>query len=397
MATSPIVHGEHVILVLDDDANLPDSKLSRSKIIAVNKSDGKISWEIPRPFHRSGWSVPMLWQQGGSSELVVLGNGSVSAYDLDSHTQKWSARGFSRETIAVPVAGDGKLFASAAMLGGSGDENPDPGPFWEAVMHFDKNADGRLQREEMTAGFTFPLRPELPIGHPGFGIPLPKEGPRRKERLDGMFGWIDKDHDGFWTREEFLANMSVGRGKPLLLAIRAGGVGDISESHIDWQLHRGIPEIPSPIYFDSRLYLVRKGGLLNAVDSADGSFIFRERLDGAPGQYSASPVIADGHLYLISGQGVVSVVMAGDEFELIHQHDLGEGVHGDSSDRHADALHPRRETPHGLPPRLETASPGYPFFGDKPRSERSSALRRISFFASCSRSGHSNVGALLGS
>ena len=235
MATSPIGHGEHLILVLDNDANLPDSKLSQSKIIGVNKADGETAWEIPRPLQRSSWSVPMIWQHDGVSELVVLGNGRISGYDLSNRIQTWFAGGFSRETIAVPVAGDGKLYASAAMLGGSGDDNPDPAPFWNAVLHFDGNGDGKLQRDEMTAGFTFPLRPELPVGHPGFGIPLPKEGQRRKERLDGMFGWIDKDGDGFWTREEFVANMSVGRGKPLLLAIRPGGEGDISESHIDWQ------------------------------------------------------------------------------------------------------------------------------------------------------------------
>jgi len=212
------------------------------------------------------------------------------------------------------------------MLGGSGDENPEPAPFWDAVMQFDKNSDGKLQRDEMTAGFTFPLRPELPIGHPGFGIPLPKEGPQREKRLDGMLGWIDKDRDGFWTREEFVANMTGNRGKPLLMAILPGGKGDVSESHVEWQSHRGIPEIPSPIYFDERLYLVRKGGLINAIDTADGTVVYRERLADAPGQYSASPVIADGNLYLVSGLGVISVVPVGDEFELAHQYALGEGV-----------------------------------------------------------------------
>ncbi|MGI9244317.1 MAG: PQQ-binding-like beta-propeller repeat protein [Verrucomicrobiales bacterium] len=326
MATSPIAHGENLILVLDSDENLPDSKLSQSKIIALKKEDGELAWEIPRPFHRSGWSVPTVWEHDGGSELVVLGNGRVSGYDMSSGAQIWFAGGFSRETIAIPVAGGGKIYASAAMLGGSGDENPEPEPFWDAVMQFDKNSDGKLERGEMTAGFTFPLRPELPIGHPGFGIPLPEEGARREKRLDGMFGWIDKDRDGFWGRDEFVANMTGNRGKPMLVAILPGGKGDVSESHVEWQLHRGIPEIPSPIYFDDHVYLVRKGGLVNAIDSSDGSVIYRERLAGAPGQYSASPVIADGHLYLVSGLGVISVVPVGDDFELAHQYPLGEAV-----------------------------------------------------------------------
>ena len=326
MATSPISYRDQVILVLDDDANLPDSKLSRSKIVAFNKSDGEVAWEIARPFHRSGWSVPIIWVHDGGAELVVLGNGRFSGYDLETKTKKWFATGFSRETIAVPVVGDGRVYAAAAMLGGSGDERPDPAPFWAAVMKFDKNGDGKLQRDEMTAGFTFPLRPELPIGHPGFGLPIPKSGPARERRLDGMLGWIDKDRDGFWTREEFVRNFSGGRGKPILMAVRPGGEGDVTESHVEWQLHRGIPEIPSPIFHDGRIYLIRKGGILNAVDAESGDVIYRERIGGAPGQYSASPVLANGQLYLVSALGMVSVVGTGDEFEVIHQHDLGEGV-----------------------------------------------------------------------
>ena len=328
MATSPITHGGLVILVLDTDDNLPGSKLSASRVIAVQAADGKTAWEIQRPYHRSAWSVPIIWKHDDGTELVVLGSGRVAGYDLDTGEKKWFANGFSRETIAVPVAGDGKVYAAAAMLGGSGDEQPDPQPFWQAVMQFDKNADQKLERGEMTAGFTWPLRPELPVGHPGYGLPIPKEeGPARKRRLDGMFGWVDKDRDGFWTEEEFTRNASGGRGKPILMAIRPGGEGDITESHVDWQLHRGVPEIPSPVYFDERIYMVRKGGLVNAVDTASGDVIYRERIDGAPGQYSASPVIAGGQLYAVSSLGVISVIATGDDFEVAHQHDLGEAVH----------------------------------------------------------------------
>ena len=69
--------------------------------------------------------------------------------------------------------------------------------------------------------------------------------------------------------------------------------------------------------------MVRSGGLLTCVNAATGRIVYDQRLEGA-GQYSASPVIANGHLYLISDRGLVSVVKAGDAFELVHQHDLGE-------------------------------------------------------------------------
>jgi len=325
VATSPIGHGDCLILVLDDDANLPGSKLSRSRILAVKKSTGETAWETPRPFHRSGWSTPMIWSHDDGKDLVVLGSGRVSGYDPQTGAEKWFATGFSRETIAVPVSGRGHVYAAAAMLGGVADEQPDPQPFWEAVMQFDGNGDGQLERGEMTGHFTFPFRPELPPGHPGYGMPLPGDKAQRKGRLDGMFARVDKDKDGFWTRDEFLASMSFHRGKPMLMAIRPGGKGDVAETHVTWQLHRSIPEVPSPVFYKDRLYLVRNGGGFAAIDATDGKTLYRERLGGL-GHYSASPVVANDHLYLASNRGLVSVVKAGDAFQMVHQHDLGEPV-----------------------------------------------------------------------
>ena len=325
MATSPIGHGDCLILVLDSDANLPDSQLSQSRILAVRKSTGETAWEAPRPFYRSGWSTPMIWSHGDGEDLVVLGSGRVAGYDPGSGAEKWFATGFSREAIAAPVAGRGHVYASAAMLGGVADEQPDPQPFWDAVMQFDGNGDGRLERGEMTKHFAFPLRPELPPGHPGYGIPLPGDEAQRQRRLDGMFAGVDKDKDGFWTRDEFLASMSFDRGKPMLMAIRPGGAGDITGTHVTWQLHRGVAEVPSPVFYEDRLYLVCNGGRLTAVDATGGGILYRGSL-GAPGHYSASPVVANDHIYVASNRGVVSVVKAGGAFQKVHQHDLGEPV-----------------------------------------------------------------------
>ena len=324
-SSSPIVHGDLLILVVDNDSNLPGSRLSQSKIIALNKSTGKVVWETLRPFHRSGWSTPTIWSHEGGQELVVLGNGRLRGYDAATGVEKWFVNGFSRETISRPIAGEGRVYASASMIGGVADEHPDPEPFWSAVMQFDANGDTKLERDEMTEGFTFPIRPDLPVGHPGYGIPLPKDKARREARLDGMFTWIDKDKDGLWTKEEFLGNISFNRGKPNLVAVRPGGQGDVTESHVTWALHRSIPEVPSPVLHRDRIYLVCDGGILCAVDADNGKIIYRKRL-GATGHYRSSPVIANGHLYVISEQGVVSVLKTGDDFELVHQHDFQERV-----------------------------------------------------------------------
>jgi len=321
VATSPILHGQRLILVLDDDANLEGSRLSRSKVVALDKATGEPIWETPRPYNRGAWSSPMIWKHDGGTELVVLGNGRVYGYDPATGRETWHVSGFAREPIGVPVAGNGQLYVSVSMQGGRGDVELDPEPFWTAMLHFDRNGDGLIGRDEITKDFTSPFRPELPPGHPGFGSPLPTDPEKRSKRQNDIFNWRDRNKDGFWTKEEFTADMRVGRGQPNLAAIRPGGQGDITESHVIWNLRRGIPEIPSPVYHSDRLYLVRSGGILSCVRSDTGEVIYRERL-GASGQYSSSPVIANDHIYLFSNKGVLTVAKCGDEFIVTHQADL---------------------------------------------------------------------------
>ena len=325
MASSPIGIGPHILLVLDDDQNLPDSDLSRSHLLAVDRTTGKTAWETPRPFHRSGWSTPVLWQHDQGTDLVVLGNGKLHGYDPVTGQGRWWVTGFSREPIAVPVIGENRLFVSCARRGGDGDLETDPAPFWEALLHFDTNSNQRIDRSEMIGDFTFPFRPELPIGHPGFGMPLPKAPEARRGRIDQMLTWFDHDSDGSWSREEFSTGFRKKQGKPLLLSLQPGGTGDITGTHVDWEINRGIPEIPSPLYHDRRLYLVRAGGILSAIDAVSGETLYRERLE-APGQYAASPLLAGDHLYLASSLGTLTVVRAGDRLERIHQVELGEVI-----------------------------------------------------------------------
>jgi outer membrane protein assembly factor BamB len=138
-------------------------------------------------------------------------------------------------------------------------------------------------------------------------------------------GLCVKDRSRFWIKEEFTADLTVGQGRPNLAAIRPGGNGDITESHVKWNLRTGIPEISSPVFHAGRLYLVRDGGVLSCVNAASGEVIYRERL-GATGQYSASPVIANDHVYLVSAKGMLTVVKCGDKFEIVHQTDLKAAV-----------------------------------------------------------------------
>ena len=117
-------------------------------------------------------------------ELVVLGNGSLRG-TLFRTERKMAGRRLFQETIARPMTGNGKVYASGSRLGGSADLNADPLPFWKAVIGFDANGDGRLERKEMTGHFTFPFRPQLPPGAPRIWAPLATGSGKEKSPTGG--------------------------------------------------------------------------------------------------------------------------------------------------------------------------------------------------------------------
>ena len=110
------------------------------------------------------------------------------------------------------------------------------------------------------------------------------------------------------------------RVKPLL-ALRTGGEGDITESHRIWSFDRG-PDVPTPVTDGERFFVVTDNGVLYALDARTGEVLAGPtRL--APGTYSASPVLAEGRLYVINEDGVASVVdVSGDGFEILATNDM---------------------------------------------------------------------------
>lgn len=314
MATSPILHGDTLFLVLDSDDR-------SSRLLALDKHTGETRWEQPRPLFRAGWSTPMIFRGAGGEDLVVLGANRLTAYDPVTGEERWWSGGFPDETVGVPVAGDGLLFAGAAALGGRGDDQWDTAATWRmTVAAFDRDGDDQIQREEMTEGFAFILRPELPKDNPGYGLPV-----RDMEVLLRMF---DHDRNGIISESEWLKTTSgfAANSKPYLAAFRPGAAGDARPSHLAWETRRGIPETPSGLYYRERLYLVRDGGLLTCIEASTGREVYRERL-GAAGQYVASPIAAGGRILVVSVSGVLTVVEAADTLKVLARSEVGEEVY----------------------------------------------------------------------
>jgi outer membrane protein assembly factor BamB len=313
MATSPILHKEKVIMVLDGD-------LGTSCLLAANCDTGETVWEQPRSLFKAGWSTPMIWRHDDAEELVVLGSKRLTSYDPSTGAEIWWAGGFPPETVGVPIAGDGLLFASAAALGGRGDDKLDSAGTWKyTVEQFDRNNDNQIQRDEMTEGFAFIQRPELPIDNPGYGLPI--------RNMDSLLRIFDHDKNQIISEAEWMQTMSgfAAMSNPKLLAIRPGAKKDACETHVAWEIQRGIPETPSLLYCRGKLYLLRDGGILTCLEAATGKELFRERI-GAAGQYTASPIAAGDKIIAASVKGVVTVIQVDDELKILARNDFGEKI-----------------------------------------------------------------------
>jgi outer membrane protein assembly factor BamB len=121
------------------------------------------------------------------------------------------------------------------------------------------------------------------------------------------------------------------RGVQPIFAIKPGAKGDITlkgeetkSDSIVWSSKRGGPYIPTPVIYGDHLYVCLNNGVLAAYQLRTGERLYQERLGGKGGAFSASPVAADGKIYLASEDGDVFVVKAGPTYELLATNPMGE-------------------------------------------------------------------------
>jgi outer membrane protein assembly factor BamB len=104
-----------------------------------------------------------------------------------------------------------------------------------------------------------------------------------------------------------------------LVAVRFDGEGDVSETHVKWKSDKQIPQKPSLLLHDGRLYYTSDGGIVRCVNSSTGEDIWFNRLSG---DYSASPLESEGHLYFFGQNGTCTVLQAGDKFKELEKNKL---------------------------------------------------------------------------
>ena len=141
---------------------------------------------------------------------------------------------------------------------------------------------------------------------------------------DGSVIWKVDYEDGYSVvqRPVFahgLLFVSSGFDRAKLLAIDPTGKGDVTESHVRWIMTKGAPHTPSPLVVGDELYIVSDGGVLTCLDAKSGDVHYQERLGG---KYSASPLFADGKIYVQAEEGEGIVFRPGTEYEEVSRNQL---------------------------------------------------------------------------
>jgi outer membrane protein assembly factor BamB len=110
-----------------------------------------------------------------------------------------------------------------------------------------------------------------------------------------------------------------------LMAVRPGSTGEIAQANIAWSERKGVPGVPSPLYYEGRLYTFKDGGLVFCRVAATGELLYNERL-GTLGYYYSSPVAADHRIYVASAEGVVTVIDAGAKLNVLATNKLDSAI-----------------------------------------------------------------------
>jgi outer membrane protein assembly factor BamB len=288
MGSSPILVDDLVVLVCDQGTD--------SFIAAFDTASGKQRWKTMRPDALSGHSTPAVFRPAsGPAQILAPGSFRMDAYSAKTGKSLWWVNGLPSEMKAGPVLGEGTVYVS-----GYSSPMNEPGqqvalPDYDEVMATrDANKDARLTKDEVD------------------------------EATATIFPYVDLDRDGSLSRSEWAKNQAGMAAENGLLAFRLGDKGDFTREGLVWKHRRSIPQLPTTLLYRGVLYMINDGGILTTLDPRTGTVLKQGRLRDAVDQYYASPVAGDGKVYFASRTGILSVLKAGGEQEVLSVNDFAE-------------------------------------------------------------------------
>lgn len=274
MSSSPIVAGGSLIVLAD--------QASDSFLAAFDVADGRLRWKTSRPSFAGGYSTPAV----RNGEIIVPGPVELVAYALESGQRRWSAPNVGAMPISVPVCEGDTIYVSNAGL-----------PPYDALavsMKADRNGDGKIAPDE----FPDPAFQQAVVS------------------IDGAYG----DGDGAIDAKEWDGALNLMRTVNALVALRVEG----SQASERWRVTKTIPDVPSLLAYRDVFYLMKDSGILTSLNPETGETFKQGRLPGLQERFFASPLAADGKVFVVSEACKVAVIRAAPEWEVLATSDLGD-------------------------------------------------------------------------
>lgn len=328
---TPIVWGDHVFLNVGDGNDL--------SLWSVDRNKGAVRWKRPlgggnRRMMKQNMSSPSPVTDG-SLVWVMTGTGILKAFDFGgkeiwtrSIQQDYGRFGLQWGYASSPLLFEDSLYVQ--VLHGMHTDDP------SYLLRIDKATGKTLWRVTRltNARFESPDAYTTPallrhaggteIVVTGADVVTGHDPANGKElwRADGL----NPGNDGSYrivaspvVQGEMI--FAPSRERPLL-ALKAGGRGDVTRSHVLWSFNNG-PDVPTPVTDGTYLYSINDRGILFCLDARSGKTVYGpQRLRNAV--YSGSAVLADGKIYITDEDGVTTVIQSGPKFSLLAENDLGD-------------------------------------------------------------------------
>jgi outer membrane protein assembly factor BamB len=325
--SSPIVVGSKIFLTCYSgygvDANEPgEVKNLKRHLLCLDRAGGKVLWDReaaavqPEPpyheflaLHGYASSTPV---SDGTAVFVFHGKSGVFAFD-HSGKELWHTS-VGKETHEWGSAASPVLYKDTVIVNASVESS--------TLFALDKKTGKEVwQSKGITESWSTPVLVPLPSGQTELVVSASKK----------VLGLDPDTGKQLWSADSFnwyvcptlVAHGGVvyGLQNDACVAVRAGGRGDVTDSHTLWKKQFG-SVVPSPVYQDGLLYWA-SGGTVRCLKAEDGSEVYRERLKPDAKQIYASPLLADGKLYYVSRTEGTYVLEAGPKFKLLAHNTLG--------------------------------------------------------------------------
>lgn len=329
--SSPIVWGDRVFVTTTTEDGVS------CRVIAIDRKAGAILWNkevfkqaIRRKEGRNSYATPTP-ATDGKFIYACFGDGSFVALDFDGRIV-WVNRDY--QFYGQHGLGTSLLLHDGLVImardGSSDGEDKKIG--WQ--IPWDKSyivaLDGKTGKESWKA-----MRGLSRISH---GTPAIWKAPDGRAQViseagDVLQGFDLKTGKRLWSSEvigegkapsvvlgDGLAFTSGGwGGKETIKAFRLSGSGDLKESNLVWEQRKGMPKVPSMIYVKPHLFAITDGGIATCMKADTGELVWQQRLAG---NFSASPVAAEGRVYFVGDNGETTVIEAGPEFKTLAKNPL---------------------------------------------------------------------------